>query len=275
MLNYQIIASDLDGTLLDSQMKLSEENKAAIEAYTALGGQFVASTGRSFSEICEAVREHPAIRYFITSNGAAVFDRERKDCIIRTAIEGKEKEFLLRTLRRFDSHFTLHNNGISYVDADRMEREVCRSYRMSEQFIQHIYDRDEAIPAFAQACDGMDHIESCCAFFKTEEQLQACRAALLSHGGFAVSASMPYNLEIISIYAGKGVALLSLAASLGIDPAKTIGVGDSTNDSDNLERAGLGLAVKNAHPALLQIADRVICSNDEHIAKYILEKIIK
>lgn len=273
-MNYKIIATDLDGTLLNSQMELSQENNAAIQAYASMGGHFVASTGRSFSEICEAVKEHPAIRYFITSNGGAVFDRERKECMVRCGIIGAEKEFLLRTLRRYQSIFTIHFDGVSYADQDCRDHDLYRSYRMHEFFIRHIEERDDYIGNFQTFCDGMDHIESCCCFFRTEQDLEACRAELLAHGGFSVTASMPHNLEINSARSGKGVALLALAEKLGVDPQKTIGVGDSTNDADNLRRAGLGLAVQNAHPDLLKIADRVICSNDEHIAKYILENII-
>ena len=86
---------------------------------------------------------------------------------------------------------------------------------------------------------------------------------------------MPDNLEICSIRAGKGTALLALAQKIGIDPAATIAIGDGTNDADNLQKAGLGLAVSNADPLLLPYADQIICSNDEHVMDYILKNIIK
>ena len=274
-MNYKIIATDLDGTLLKSKMELSAENKAAIEKFTVMGGHFVPATGRSLSEVAHEVRALPEARYYITSNGAAVFDTKTGKAIIQNTIIGQEKAFLLETLRKTRSIFTIHFDGVSYVDLDRRDHDLYRAYRMSELFIQHIEDKDDFVGDFDRFCDEMESIESCCCFFESEEELEQCRAALLATGRFSVTASMPHNLEINSVRAGKGVALLELAKLLGIDPAATIGVGDSTNDMDNIQKAGLGLAVKNAHPDLLQIADRTICSNDEHIMDYILKNIIQ
>ncbi len=274
-MNYQILATDLDGTLLDSKMELSQENKAAIQKMAAMGVHFVPSTGRSFSEIAKEVLDLKEARYCITSNGAAVFDRATGECIIQKGIAGADKAFLLQTLRKYESIFTVHIAGVSYVDADRRDHDLYRTFRMPELFIQHIEDKDDFIENFEAACDEAKALESCCAFFKSEADLIACREALRATGRFAVTASMPHNLEINFIEAGKGTALLALAERLGIDPKKTLGVGDGTNDADSVQKAGLGLAVRNAHPALLQIADRIICTNDEHAMEYILEKIIK
>lgn len=274
-MNYQIIASDLDGTLLNSEMKLSQENKTAIQKMVEMGVYFVPSTGRSLSEIAKEVLDLNEARYCITSNGAAVFDRRSGECIIQKGITGADKDFLLETLRKYQAIFSIHYNGVSYVDAARRDHALYRSYRMHDLFIQHIEDKDDFIDGFDAFCDSMETVESCCCFFKSEADLTACREALRATGRFAVTASMPHNLEINSIDAGKGTALLALADHLGVDPQKTIGVGDGTNDTDNIQKAGLGLAVQNAHPALLQEADKVICTNDEHAMEYILEKIIK
>ena len=71
-------------------------------------------------------------------------------------------------------------------------------------------------------------------------------------------------------------ALLRLADMTGVDHAQTLAVGDSKNDSDMLAAAGLGLAVSNAWEELKAVADVVIpCSNDEHVAPYLLEHYFK
>ena len=274
-MNYQIIATDLDGTLLNSKMQLSQENKMAIQKLAKMGVYFVPCTGRSLSEVAHEVLAIKEARYFITSNGAAVFDRVSGECIIQDCVQGEEKSFLLKTLRKYNSLFTVHVGGHSYVDATRRDHATCRKFRMTELFIQHIDDKDDFIEDFDGFCDCAEGLECCCAFFESDEDQEACRHELLASGRFAIANSLPTNLEINRIGAGKGVALLALAEKLGIDPQKTIGVGDNTNDLDSIQKAALGLAVQNAHPDLLAIADRVICSNDEHIAKYILENIIK
>jgi Cof subfamily protein (haloacid dehalogenase superfamily) len=273
-MNYKIIATDLDGTLLNSKMELSQENKEAILKMAEMGIYFVPCTGRSLSEVAQEIRGLQEARYYITSNGAAVFDVKENKAIIQNCIIGEDKSFLLKTLRKYHSLFTIHINGISYADADRRDHATCRSFRMNDLFIRHIDDKDDFIENFDAFCDEAKMVENCCAFFKNDEDMAACRKELLQTGRFAITASMPTNLEINFIEAGKGVALLALAEYLGIDPQKTIGVGDNINDADSLARAGLGLAVKNARPELLAIADQVVCSNDDHAMKYILENII-
>ena len=66
-----------------------------------------------------------------------------------------------------------------------------------------------------------------------------------------------------------------LADMLGVDRKDTIAVGDSTNDSEAIKDAGLGLAMENACDELKQIADEIVCNNKEHVARYILENYIK
>lgn len=75
----------------------------------------------------------------------------------------------------------------------------------------------------------------------------------------------------MNIEAGKGNALRSLADMLGVSHDETIGVGDSDNDTSLIEAAGLGLVPSNGCGSLKKIADEIICSNDEHIACYILD----
>ena len=80
-----------------------------------------------------------------------------------------------------------------------------------------------------------------------------------------------YNLEIFNSDAGKGHTLVALAQRLGIPVEQTIAMGDSENDLSMIKAAGLGLATANAFDFVKEKADAVICSNDEHVAKYVLE----
>jgi hydroxymethylpyrimidine pyrophosphatase-like HAD family hydrolase len=98
---------------------------------------------------------------------------------------------------------------------------------------------------------------------------------LLALGDVKIAASEKYNIEIYHKSAGKGRALYPLAEFLGCDISEIIAVGDSKNDVEMVEEAGLGLAMSNSMEELKAIADEIICSNEEHAAKYILENYIK
>ena len=69
--------------------------------------------------------------------------------------------------------------------------------------------------------------------------------------------SIPMNVEVTSVMATKGTALLWLCEHLGVSPADTVAFGDSGNDVSMLEVAGDGVAMANACPECLAVADHV------------------
>ena len=84
-MNYKIIASDLDGTLLYDVVSVSEENYKAIAEYNKMGGQLVPASGRCFYEMPKALIDCPDVRYYISSNGAVITDTktgERDEVLI-------------------------------------------------------------------------------------------------------------------------------------------------------------------------------------------------
>ena len=72
MNQYQLIALDMDGTLLNSKKQLSERNRAALERAAAAGKQIALSTGRCRPELADYLAQIPGIRYLDCSSGALV-----------------------------------------------------------------------------------------------------------------------------------------------------------------------------------------------------------
>ena len=97
-----------------------------------------------------------------------------------------------------------------------------------------------------------------------------CKEKILALDDLKIVDAWDYNIEIFNIKTGKGEALESLAQSIGVDIADTIAVGDSENDATMIEKAGLGLAMANGKEHIKSIANDVICDNDSHAIKYIL-----
>ena len=99
---------------------------------------------------------------------------------------------------------------------------------------------------------------------------------LRTYPQFAFVSGGVANYEIMDSGVGKGRALLALGARLGIAPEEIMAVGDSENDLDMIERAGLGVAMANSEEIVKRRADVMTLSNDEDgaaaaIEKYILE----
>lgn len=271
-LPFQIIFCDLDGTLFDERMQLSEENARAIHRMTEAGVLFVPNTGRGYGEIPDSIRENPDIRYCIYSDGTVIYDRLTDT--YDTVCMGKELSHpLLELLAEYDSYLSVHAENVAYVDRSRTNEETLRGYQTSETIRQYLRDTNLAVDGFDAFCRSLDEIELICAFFHSEEDREACRRRLAKMDRLTVVTSIPHTLEILRADAGKGNALHRFAARMGVELAQTVAFGDSGNDAAMLRAAGKGFAVQNAWEELKAVADEVLpITNEEHVMQYVLER---
>lgn len=79
---------------------------------------------------------------------------------------------------------------------------------------------------------------------------------------------------MLSPEGGKGNALVTLAAYLGIPHERTLAIGDFLNDLDMLQAAGMSVAMANAHPTVKQIAQRWTASNQDDGVAFVLEALL-
>ncbi len=273
MPQYKLIASDLDGTLYNNKTQISNENINAINELCEHGILFVPSSGRTMSEMPSTLRENPDIRYYIYSNGAAAIDTHTGEKILMCmsqSVVGK----VLDTLYSFKTHVTLRHDGICYIDANFQKESDYQFYNVHDVHKRVITEFAVLKDNFKDFVYSLDNVEVMSIFFNSESEMQQCKKQLATIEGIVVADSWPYNLEIFSKSAGKGAALTALAKKLGISLEQTIGVGDSGNDLSLVKAAGLGLAVDNASPVLKNACNKIICSNEQHAIKYILENII-
>ncbi len=274
MIRYKIVASDLDGTLLDDNSEISLENMNAITELYEKGVFFVPSSGRSFSEMPDEIKTSKYIRYLIASNGAVVFDKLTNDNIMMCM----EKDFLkgiLDILYSYRTHLTYRHNGNCYVDKEYYNEASYKYYNVWECHIRVITEFGIPTENFKEELYSLDNIEVISIFFHSEKERLECKKRLLEYGGLQVVEACENNLEIMSDKAGKGNALHKLCDKLGIDYNCTIAVGDSDNDASIVKAAGLGLAVENARQSLKNVADAVACRNTENVVDYILKKYIE
>ena len=113
--DIKIIALDLDGTLLDSQKRLSEGNRAALEEAAAKGVHIVPTTGRFFGMMPQAIRDLPFVRYAITINGAQVYDRETDTAIVREEIPLDMALDIIRLLDRYDVIYDCYRSNWGWM----------------------------------------------------------------------------------------------------------------------------------------------------------------
>ena len=271
---YKIVASDLDGTLLNKEQTVSEENLCAIAQMNRLGVEFVPTTGRGMNEIDLSLINSPDIRYIITSNGAVVFDKKVGKPILTRYISKDSVRLTLETLSPYNVFIVVHEGGKTYYDKDKYNPEFLNLCGVDPYYGYIIGKYAEAVEDFENFLLASGEMELICLFFELDEGVRSCKQIFEDCGELCAASPSSNYLEVYSYDAGKGKTLTAFAHTLGVDIADVIAVGDSDNDATMIKQAGLSLAVANACDALKELADQTICDNSEHIAKYVLENFI-
>lgn len=258
-----LICTDLDGTLLRDDKSISAENMDAIAHFEAEGGLFTFITGRMpffVEEIYKTVKPNAPIGCI---NGGGIYDYSARRYLwtkelVRDAlnlVECADKSIpgLGIQVNTFDKiYFSRENEAMVYF----------RQATGMPNLVAHYWDVHEPI---AKIVFGDTR----------EEAIQELQALLNSHpraGEFDFIRSEKTLYEILPKGVSKGSVLCKMAELFGIDPRRTIGVGDYNNDIELLRAAGLGVAVANARPEVKAVADHVTCSNESHaIARIIAD----
>ena len=273
-MKYKLIGCDLDGTLFNSDGEISVENGKAIDELARLGVYFVPSSGRTFSDIPEAVRNHPSVRYIIHSNGAVVFDKQTGERISFCMPKELSRE-VLSLLFSFETHLSVRYHGSTHIDSLEASRESFEYYNVWPVHAELLDCYAALTDNFKSTVMEFDGVEMISAFFRDEGALLRVREILERDTRLNIVSACPYNLEITFSKADKGDALRALAEKLSIPINATIAVGDSENDISMIKAAGLGLAMKNAADKVKDCADETICHCDDHSVKFIKEKYIE
>ena len=275
MLNYKMIASDLDGTLLKNDKLISRENLDAIEKFLQIGGIFVPTTGRAVAEIPAFLLDNPYIRYIICSDGAGIYDKQTNECELNF-IPHRLLMHIIDIISSFETHIVVHHNNIAYSDIsqEQFDREQYEFFGKIKPRYMH-FANCVLKQNFRAFCDTLDGAELVFILFRNKHELEKCLRIMREINEFNILSSAESSLEIVSKTSDKGFAFLRLAKQLNIPVEQTICVGDNINDINMITSAGLGLAVSNAVEDLKQAADDVICTNEEHVIDYILHHYIK
>ncbi len=250
-----LLCTDLDGTLYKNDGTISRENREAIEYFKREGGSFTFITGRMPYYAKDAYRAASPNVPFGCVNGGGVYDGEAEKYVwtcemprnVLDLVEAIEKQFPKVGIQ-------IVAFARTYFARENPTMENFRRLTHVPNLVCHYRDVTEPI---AKILFGTDH----------EEEILAIEQALKSHslaGQFDFVRSERTLFEILPKGIHKGIALAKLIEHLGVDPEKTIAVGDYNNDIGMFQTARLGIAVANASPAALEAADLVTVSNEEH-----------
>ncbi len=265
MPDLKIIALDLDGTLLDSQKRLSAANRDALARAAARGALVVPTTGRFFGMMPAAVRDLPFVRYAITVNGAQVYDRVADAAIVREEIPLETALAVMRLLDGYDVIYDCYRANWGWMSAAFKEKAA--AYATDEHYLKMVQDFRRPVPelkAHLAATAAGGDVQKIMLFARLDGPADAtariAEAVRTRFPEIKVTSTTWNNLELNIASAHKGVALARFAE---LTCANCLALGDGRNDLTMIEAAGVGVAMANAHPDVLAAADYVTLSNDE------------
>ncbi len=259
----RMMGFDLDGTLLDSQKRLTGRTEEVLKKAVSRGIELLPITGRPLCGLPEEIRNFPGMHFAITSNGARIVDMRTGEVLRERLIEAEVGEQLLHIFDKYDALREIYYDGTGYVEAGELER--VEEFLPGSPMVQYICSTRVAVEnlweKFREEYRALDKIQGL--FANLEEREQALEE-IQKLGDVEATNALVNNIEVNAGGVNKGEALLWLADRLGIPVEKTMGFGDGGNDLALMKYAGVGVAMKNGKEDVKQAADTVTeYTNDE------------
>ncbi len=261
--SIRLIALDLDGTLLDSEKRLSGANRAALERAVSMGIEVVPATGRFYDGMPEVIRELPFVRYVITVNGAQVFEVKTRKNIYSADIELSEAIPFYEKLDTLPVIYDCYMDGWGYMTGAMQER--VDDFVSDPHTVDMVLRLRKPVPELKSYLLENGRPVQKIQLFTRDIPLRDRLIGELAeeYPQFSVTSSLPNNIEVNSVDADKGKAIRALAEYLGMDVSQTAAFGDGRNDVTMLAAAGIGVAMENACAEAKAAADMVTASCDE------------
>ena len=274
-MDIKCIALDLDRTTLNAQGKLSKANEEAIRKAVAKGIHVCIASGRAFDTLPQDVVSIPGIEYAITSNGAAVYRIQDKQCLRSYVLTEQSVKKILELTKDFPVTYEGFIRGTAYAAKEYIEDPV--KFGATEHAVAYVQStrhlQDDIVSFLKQHDDELDSMDI---VVKDEAQKQKVIEVLKAEvEDIYITSSISQLVEISYKDAGKRSGVKFITEYLGLNPKQVAAFGDAGNDIDMLEYAGCGIAMENASNGLLAVADAVTLHHDRDGVAYALKNILK
>jgi len=264
---YKLLAVDLDDTLLDANLNVPGRSRRAIALALQAGVRVTLATGRMYRSALPFARQLGVEDYLITYQGALVRHAATGEVLFHRPVPLDLALEVLALVKRYGYHVNIYLDDFLYVAEHRPE---------SARYAAHSRIPLEAVGDLAAFLKERGQDPTKVLVVAREEQLDelAAEARPLFGGGLHITKSKPHFLEFSHPLGNKGYALAAIAAHYGVEREEIIAVGDSYNDIEMIEYAGLGVVVSNARPEIRERADFVCPSNEECGVAEVVERFI-
>ena len=262
----KLIASDMDGTLLNSDHKIPKENIELIKFAQKNGIQFVVATGRAYYEALPALHDESIKCDVISFNGGIIYDKNG-NIINITPMKLKDLYYTIEILKSLEISYqlytknTIYTNSIetditAYIDLIRANGEEPNEQHLRQEArnrlaLGHITEVDNIELYLNQENNPAIKVIG---ISNDLEKLKHATELLSGNDNISVTSSGANNVEIMDRKATKGEALKIVAEIHDINLKNAIAIGDNLNDQAMLDIVEYSIAMKNGNKKLKKTA---------------------
>ncbi len=264
---YKLLAMDLDDTMLNSRLMIPDCSRLAVEQARQAGVRVTLATGRMFCSALPFARELGVEEYLMTYQGGLVKHAVTGDVLLHRPVHLELALEVIELVNRYGYHVNIYLDDVPYIARQTKESELYTS--ISRIPMEEVGDLGAFLRERAQNPTKIVVVTREELIDHLQDEVQSLFGHLLH-----ISKSKPHFLEFSHPLGNKGDALAAIASYYGVAREEIIAVGDSYNDLEMLDYAGLGVVVGNARPEIQARADYVCRSNDECGVAEVVEKFI-
>lgn len=260
---YDLVATDLDGTLLRRDDTVSPRTRAALALAATAGARHLVVTGRPVPGVRKLLADMDYRGLAVCGQGTQLYDAGAGRIVHAVTLD---RELADAALGKIEAQV---GQVFAAVDQDGPDGRTLiePGYRMPHPALptQRVAHRDElwTTPLIKVLIRHPD--------LDDDTLAAAARAAVgdlatVTHSGPGTVELQPYGVD-------KGTGITTAAEHLGLDPATAIAFGDMPNDLPMFRKCGHGVAMANAHPLLRAAADEITRSHEEDGVALVLERV--
>lgn len=259
----KLIASDLDGTIIDKDNNICLDNLKAIKKINNKKIPFVVCTGKTYSIYKELCSSFDA-SYGIFGNGTSIVNLKSGKTIYQNLLNSEDVQKCIELAKNNNLHVHIYTNN--YIITEELLYLDLRNYRLQKN---HIYNNELKFKIVPNILDYIKYksLNVSKVVISGTSSLENIKSNILSNINVDVFTIKKYGeykdkiidkeyeyLDIIPKNVSKDTALKFLSNYLKINHNEILAVGDNLNDLSLVKNVGVGVAVENAYPELKQVA---------------------
>ena len=272
MNNYRMIVTDMDGTVLGTDHKITKDNKIALKKAEDKGIKIVFATGRFHESAKVHIDFLEEKMPIISSNGSIIKNPTTNEVLYCNSIDEDKCIRIIDTLDKYHLKYQIYTDEIILQKYDTEEEK-----QMMIDFIKTVFsDKTEIIfkKDLRDDIKNKNILKFNVMELERMDLIDITRNELNKIDGIEITSSWGNNLEIMAEGSTKGKAIEFLANLLNINREEIIAFGDNYNDVSMIEFVGTGVAMGNAEEDVKNIANYVTDTNSESGVAKAIDKLV-